>query len=144
MKGRHGKAAKAFGRLRRLEPMYPAEYEVTLGKASYAQCFNGTVGKRLFTGCALQALQQLSGVNSIFYYIFYNGTSYFERAGFENPFTIPVITNIVNVASTVPGLYLAEKLGRRGLLLLGAIGMTVSQFVVATVGTVAGTTDLPA
>jgi MFS transporter, SP family, sugar:H+ symporter len=152
MKGRQEKAAIALSRLRRLEATHPSivdelnevranhEYEMTVGKASYAQCFKGTVGKRLFTGCALQALQQLSGVNFIFYY----GTSYFKRAGFENPFTIQVITNTVNVVSTLPGLYLVEKLGRRGLLLLGAIGMTVSQFIVAIVGTVAGTTNLPA
>lgn len=152
MKGKHEKAAVAFSRLRRLEPTHPAiveeltevqanhEYEMTVGKASYAQCFKGTVGKRLLTGCALQALQQLSGVNFIFYY----GTSYFRRAGFENPFIIQVITNTVNVVSTLPGLYLVEKLGRRGLLFMGAIGMTVSQFIVAIVGTVAGTSDLPA
>ncbi|KAF7503027.1 hypothetical protein GJ744_004703 [Endocarpon pusillum] len=152
MKGKDEKAARSFSRLRRLDPTHPSiveefnevkanhEYEVTLGKASYAQCFKGTVGKRLFTGCALQALQQLSGVNFIFYY----GTSYFERAGFQNPFIIQVITNTVNVVSTLPGLYLVEKLGRRGLLLLGAIGMCVCQFIVAIVGTVAGTTDLPA
>jgi MFS transporter, SP family, sugar:H+ symporter len=152
MKGKHEKAARSFSRLRKLDPTHPSiveelnevranhEYEMTLGKASYAQCFKGTVGKRLFTGCALQALQQLSGVNFIFYY----GTSYFKRAGFQNPFTIQVITNTVNVVSTLPGLYLVEKLGRRGLLLLGAVGMTVSQFIVAIVGTVAGTTNLPA
>lgn len=46
--------------------------------------------------------------------------------------------------STLPGLYLVEKLGRRNLLLLGAIGMTFCQFVVAITGTVAGTEDLPA
>jgi MFS transporter, SP family, sugar:H+ symporter len=152
MKGNHEKAARSFSRLRRLDPTHPSiveelnevranhEYEVTLGKASYAQCFKGTVGKRLFTGCALQGLQQLSGVNFIFYY----GTEYFKRAGFQNPFTIQVITNTVNVVTTFPGLYLVEKLGRRGLLLLGAVGMTISQFIVAIVGTVSGTTDLPA
>jgi MFS transporter, SP family, sugar:H+ symporter len=35
-------------------------------------------------------------------------------------------------------------MGRRNLLLLGAAGMCVSQFIVAITGTVAGTTDLPA
>lgn len=152
MKGRHDKAAVALSRLRRLAPTHPSvvdelnevranhEYEMTIGKASYGQCFKGTLGKRLLTGCALQALQQLSGVNFIFYY----GTSYFRRAGFQNPFVIQVITNTVNVVSTLPGLYLVEKLGRRRLLLLGAIGMCISQFIVAIVGTVAGTTNLPA
>ena len=50
----------------------------------------------------------------------------------------------VNVASTFPGLYLVEKMGRRNLLLMGAIGMCVCQFIVAITGTVAGTADLPA
>jgi sugar porter (SP) family MFS transporter len=111
-----------------------------MGKGTYADCFKGTVGKRLLTGCALQALQQLSGVNFIFYY----GTAYFRRAGFQNPFTIQVITNTVNVVSTIPGLYLVEKMGRRNLLLMGAIGMCVCQFIVAITGTVAGTTDVAA
>jgi nitrate/nitrite transporter NarK len=48
------------------------------------------------------------------------------------------------VASTFPGLYLVEKMGRRNLLLMGAIGMAVCQFIVAITGTVAGTDDLPA
>jgi MFS transporter, SP family, sugar:H+ symporter len=152
MKGKHEEAARSFSRLRRLEPTHPAivdelnevranhEYELTLGKASYIQCVQGTVRKRLLTGCMLQALQQLSGINFIIYY----GTSYFLRAGFQNPFIIQLIINSVNMVSTLPGLYLVEKLGRRGLLLLGAVGMTVSQFIVAIIGTTAGTVNLPA
>lgn len=61
---------------------------MSLAKATYLDCFKGTIGKRLLTGCALQGLQQLTGVNFIFYY----GTSYFERAGFQDPFVISVIT----------------------------------------------------
>jgi len=47
----------------------------------------------------------------------------------------------VNVVSTFPGLYLVEKMGRRNLLLMGAIGMCICQYVVAITGTVAGTDD---
>jgi len=39
---------------------------------------------------------------------------------------------------------MVEKLGRRNLLLLGAVGMCVCQYIVAITGTVAGTSDLPA
>ena len=59
------------------------------------------------------------GVNFIFYY----GTSYFQNSGIKNPFIISMITDVVNVSSTVPGLYLVEKWGRRPLLMFGAIGM---------------------
>jgi len=39
---------------------------------------------------------------------------------------------------------MVETLGRRNLLLMGAIGMAVCQFIVAGVGTGAAATDLPA
>ena len=39
---------------------------------------------------------------------------------------------------------MVERLGRRNLLLLGAIGMCVCQYIVAITGTVAGTSDLAA
>ncbi|KAM0719064.1 hypothetical protein Q7P37_004969 [Cladosporium fusiforme] len=149
---RHDEAAKSLSKLRRLPVDHPAiveelaevsanhNYEMSVSKATYFDCFRGNIGKRLLTGCGLQALQQLTGVNFIFYY----GTAYFERSGFENPFIIQVVTNCVNVVSTFPGLYLVEKMGRRNLLLMGAVGMCVSQFIVAIVGTTAGTSDLPA
>ncbi|KAF2715223.1 high affinity glucose transporter RGT2 [Pleomassaria siparia CBS 279.74] len=149
---RYEEAAKSLGQLRRLPVDHPAIveelnevqanhlYEMSLGQASYVDCFKGTLGKRLLTGCLLQSLQQLTGVNFIFYY----GTQYFQNAGFQNPFTIQIITNAVNIASTFPGLYLVEKLGRRNLLLMGAIGMCVCQYIVAITGTVSGTANLPA
>ncbi|KAH9872865.1 hypothetical protein J1614_005259 [Plenodomus biglobosus] len=145
-------AAKSLGQLRRLPVDHPAVveelnevqanhlYEMSLGKSTYLDCFKGTLGKRLLTGCLLQSLQQLTGVNFIFYY----GTQYFQNAGFRDPFIISVITNCVNVASTFPGLWMVERLGRRNLLLFGAIGMCVCQYIVAITGTVAGTTDLSA
>ncbi len=77
--GHPEKAAKSLSRLRRLDADHPAlveelgeitanhEYELSLGKATYLDCFKGNLGKRLATGCLLQSLQQLTGVNFIFY-----------------------------------------------------------------------------
>ena len=142
-KGNNEGAARSLSRLRRLDVNHPAlaeeldeiranhEYEMALGKASYLECFKPPLLKRLMTGCALQSLQQLTGVNFIFYY----GTSYFQNSGIQNPFIISVICDVVNVSSTVPGLYLVEKWGRRPLLMFGAIGMCCSQLIVAIVGT---------
>ena len=46
-----------------------------------------------------------------------------------------MITSCINVVSTLPGLWAVDKFGRRPLLLWGAVGMAVSQFLVAMLGT---------
>ncbi|OBT53655.1 hypothetical protein VE04_06101 [Pseudogymnoascus sp. 24MN13] len=146
---RHDKAARSLGRLRRLNVDHPAivqelneieanhKYELHLGKATYLDCFRGNIGKRLLTGCLLQALQQLTGVNFIFYY----GTQYFKNSGITNPFVIQMITSAVNVASTLPGLYAIDKIGRRPLLLWRVVGLAVSQLLVAVLGTTTTSQD---
>ncbi|KAH8887880.1 high-affinity glucose transporter RGT2 [Thozetella sp. PMI_491] len=140
---RMDKAAAALGKLRRLPPDHPAiqgelseikanhEFEMAIGTASYLDCFRGGMLKRQLTGMGLQALQQLTGINFIFYY----GTQYFLNSGFSQPFVIQMITSSINVASTIPGLYAIDKWGRRPMLFWGAIGMCVSQFIVAMIGT---------
>lgn len=136
-------ATVSLAKLRRLPQDHPAiieelaeiqanhNYELSLGKTSYVDCFKGNLRKRLLTGCCLQGLQQLTGINFIFYY----GTQFFKNSGFHNSFVISLITNCVNVASTLPGLYAIEKWGRRPVLFWGAVGMCVSQFIVAILGT---------
>ncbi|KAM5353642.1 hypothetical protein ACJ41O_000292 [Fusarium nematophilum] len=142
-RGRHEDAAKALAKIRRLDHEHPAihaelnevkanhEYETSIGKASYLDCFRPPILKRQFTGMALQALQQLTGINFIFYY----GTKYFENSGISSGFVISMITSAINVASTIPGMYAIDKWGRRPLLFWGAVGMAVSQFIVAMAGT---------
>jgi hypothetical protein len=49
-----------------------------------------------------------------------------------------MIVNAVATISTIPGLYLVEKMGRRNLLLTGALGMAVCQLIVAIVGVSTG------
>jgi MFS family permease len=78
-------------------------------------------------------LTVVTGVNFIFYY----GTTFFKISGFSNAFLAAMITTIVNVVSTLPGLYMVERLGRRKLLLFGAVVMTISQFIVGIVGATA-------
>jgi sugar porter (SP) family MFS transporter len=140
-------AAHSLGRLRRLPPDHPAvkselaeivanhEYELSIGKSSWLSIVQkaGSQRKRLFTGCAIMAGSQLTGINFIFYY----GTQFFKNSGIHNPFLIGLTTNLVNVISTIPGLILVEKWGRRPILLFGAIGMTVCEFIVAIVGVTA-------
>jgi len=107
--------------------------EQELGNSSWADCFKMGQNKillRTFTGMALQAWQQLTGVNFIFYY----GTNYFTNSGIKNPFLTTIATNVVNVGMTVPGILAVDRVGRRKLLLIGAAGMCFCEYLVAILG----------
>ena len=111
------------------------DFESKYATSSWTQVFKNVNKQhhRLFTGVAIQALQQLTGINFIFYY----GTQFFKRSGIEDPFLIQLATNIVNVGMTVPGIILVETWGRRPLLMAGSVVMAVSQLIVAIVGVAA-------
>lgn len=113
------------------------EADRAIGQGSYLDCFRNTDAKnglRTWTGICLQAWQQLTGINFIFYY----GTTFFKQAGISNPFIITIIADVVNTATTIVGVQLIDRVGRRRLLLIGAVGMCISEFIVAIVGVTAG------
>jgi len=80
-------------------------------------------------------MQQWTGVNFIFYY----STPFLKSTGaISNAFLISLIFNLVNVCSTPLSFYAVEKLGRRALLVWGAFGMLICQFLVAIIGVTIG------
>ena len=88
-----------------------------------------------FAGTSLQMMQQWTGVNFIFYF----GTTFFQDLGtISNPFLIGLITTLVNVCSTPISFWAIEKVGRRPLLIWGAVGMFTCEFIVAIVGVTDG------
>jgi len=113
------------------------EAERPLGDATYLDCFRNTPSRNAFrswTGIMLQGFQQLTGINFIIYY----GTTFFKTAGISNAFTISIIVSCVNTAMTIIGIQLIDRVGRRRLLLIGAVGMCFCEFIVAIVGVTAG------
>jgi sugar porter (SP) family MFS transporter len=115
--------------------------ELALGETSVIDCFRSSENKirlRTLTGIFIQAWQQLTGINFIFYY----GTTFFAASGISNPFLVTVATNVVNVGMTLPGTWAIERFGRRKLLLIGAAGMCVCEFIVAIVGVSVTTSNL--
>jgi SP family sugar:H+ symporter-like MFS transporter len=108
---------------------------------SWVNCFRGSLFKagsnlrRTILGTSLQMMQQWTGVNFVFYF----GTSFFKSLGtISNPFLISLITTLVNVCSTPLSFWMIERFGRRTILIYGAAGMVVCQFIVAIAGTVDG------
>jgi len=80
-------------------------------------------------------MQQWTGVNFIFYY----STPFLQSTGaISNTFLISLIFTLVNVCSTPISFYTIEKFGRRTLLIYGALGMLICQFLVAIIGVTVG------
>ncbi|KAM0335320.1 hypothetical protein ACHAQA_000365 [Verticillium albo-atrum] len=146
--GNQEAAGLSLSRLRRLDITHPAlqdelreivanhEYELTLGPDSYKQLFTGHphLGRRTLTGCGLQMLQQLTGINFIMYY----STTFFDGVNVADPYLKSLILHIINVCSTIPGLLVIETWGRRKLLIVGAIGMAICQLLIASFTAAAG------
>lgn len=157
-RGRVEKARQALARLRSqpadsefveaelAEIVANEEYERSLIPSNswisgWANCFSGSVFKsnsnlrKTILGTSLQMMQQWTGVNFIFYYssVFLSSTG-----AISNPFLISLIFTLVNVCSTPISFYTVEKFGRRPLLVWGAFGMLVCQFLVAIIGDTVG------
>ncbi|KAH6872908.1 general substrate transporter, partial [Alternaria rosae] len=116
---------------------------------SWMACFKGKLSqpsssaRRTTIGIFMQAMQQLTGINFIFYF----DPVFFQQLGsISDPFLISLVTTLVNVLSTPASFVMVEKIGRRPLLVFGAAGMVIMQFIVGAIGATAGrnTADHPA
>ena len=93
------------------------------GERSYSDMFK-RYSKRVFIAMSAQALAQLNGINVISYY----APLVFEEAGWYGRQAILMtgINAITYLLSTIPPWYIVDSLGRRKILLSGALMMLVS------------------
>eukprot|EP00467_Chlorarachnion_reptans_P018782 CAMPEP_0114510380 /NCGR_PEP_ID=MMETSP0109-20121206/13753_1 /TAXON_ID=29199 /ORGANISM="Chlorarachnion reptans, Strain CCCM449" /LENGTH=622 /DNA_ID=CAMNT_0001689677 /DNA_START=331 /DNA_END=2199 /DNA_ORIENTATION=+ len=83
-------------------------------------------------GVMLMIFQQFSGINAVFYY----STSFFKKANFADPYLGTVLCGSVNVLATLVAVDLMDRAGRKALLVLSSVGMTISS-IILTVSLVA-------
>jgi sugar porter (SP) family MFS transporter len=78
----------------------------------------------VWVGLALAVLQQLVGINVIFYY----SSVLWQTVGFSehDALLVTVITSVTNVVTTFIAIASVDRFGRRPLLVLGSLGMTLS------------------
>ncbi|CAF0910080.1 unnamed protein product [Rotaria sordida] len=84
--------------------------------------------KRLGIGMGMHILQQATGINPIFTF----GGIIYESVLGQGIVALLVLSG-ANLLSTIPALFLFDRLGRRNLLIYGGLAMVVGHLVAATV-----------
>ena len=112
------------------EQNYPGKSGVALAANQYyALVSTWSKFKRLAIGCSIMFFQQFMGCNAIIYY----APTIFSQLGLSGNTTSLLATGvygIVNTVSTIPALLLIDKVGRRKLLMSGAMGTMISLIIV--------------
>ncbi len=97
---------------------------------------SGRIYPVLWVGIGLSVFQQFVGINVVFYY----GSVLWQAAGFSESDALwtNVISGTVNVLSTFVAIALVDRIGRKPLLLVGALGMFLSLGALAIIFASAG------
>lgn len=85
----------------------------------------------VWLGIGLSVFQQFVGINVIFYY----SSVLWRAVGFseQDSLSITAITGAVNIITTLVAIAFVDKFGRKPLLLLGSVGMTVTLGTLAAI-----------
>jgi len=97
--------------------------------SSITQLFKGKLFIILLIGIALGSLQQLIGINAIYYY----APDFFERIGGsrDTAFLQACIIGIINIVFALLAMRLIDRIGRKSLLVIGIAGIIICHLVVA-------------
>ncbi len=88
----------------------------------------GRVRKLVWVGIGLATFQQLVGINVVFYY----GAVLWQSVGFteSDALLINIVSGGLSIAAVIAALILVDRIGRKPILLIGSIGMSVALAVV--------------
>ncbi|KAL2671657.1 sugar transporter [Phyllosticta citricarpa] len=89
------------------------------------------LNRRLVIACLLQIIQQFTGINAIIYY----APTIFKDIGLSGNSVSLLATGVVGVInffSTIPAIMYLDRWGRRAVLIVGGVGMSVAQLIVGT------------
>jgi len=84
----------------------------------------GRIRKLVWLGIGLATFQQLVGINVVFYY----GAVLWQSVGFteSDALLINVISGSISIGAVAIALVLIDRIGRKPILVIGSVGMTVT------------------
>lgn len=126
-----GKELEAKNELQKLDPQKDSDITISEIRNSLAQSTGNQMSalfqvknlKYILLAIAIGMFNQLTGINIIMYYT----TDIFRSAGFSTSSALwqTVILGFVNLSFTMLAMLFIDKVGRKRLLLIGTIGMSV-------------------
>ncbi len=98
-------------------------------KVGYGELFNPSLRLVLMIGIVVAILQQITGINSVFFY----APMIFEQSGIgtDASFVQAILVGLTNLVFTIVAILYIDKLGRRPLLIFGMAGITVAMLLLA-------------
>lgn len=98
-------------------------------KVRLTELFNPTLRLVLIIGITIGILQQITGINSVFFY----APMIFEQSGIgtDASFSQAILVGVTNLAFTILAMVFIDKFGRKALLIVGLTGITISMLVLA-------------
>ncbi|ODV86909.1 hypothetical protein CANARDRAFT_174941 [[Candida] arabinofermentans NRRL YB-2248] len=114
--------------LQMLNSLIPGSTELQKMRNGLIELFSAPSNKRaLVIGCGLQAIQQITGFNSLMFF----SSSIFKMVGYDDPTLVSCIIAGTNFIFTVVALFIIDKVGRRKILLISMPLLLISQLVCA-------------
>jgi len=98
-------------------------------KVRLQEIFSPVFKTVLTIGIVLAILQQITGINSVFFY----APMIFEQSGVgtDASFSQAIFVGLINLGFTILAMTLIDKIGRKPLLIIGVTGIAISMFVLA-------------
>lgn len=94
-----------------------------------ADLFKPSLRLVLVIGIVVAILQQITGINSVFFY----APMIFEQSGIgtDASFVQAILVGLVNLVFTILAIAFIDKLGRKPLLIFGVAGITISMLLLS-------------
>jgi len=128
-KGKSSKAISVLEKLNSPEEALQVQTEIQNSlhqedKNQWKNLVNPMFKKALLVGIGLSILQQLTGINAILYY----APEIFKSLGSSTDVSLleTSILGVVNLIFTLLAIRLVDRMGRKPLLYIGSIGMTIA------------------
>jgi sugar porter (SP) family MFS transporter len=95
----------------------------------FVECFRPGMLRILIIGILLAIFQQVTGINVVMYY----APAIFKSAGFGNSSALlqTALMGMVNLTFSVVSMFYVDKVGRKPLMVIGSIGMSIAMFLMA-------------